>query len=71
MKQEKAVASQAAFMTASQLAAWINTTKYSIYQLVRQDQLPCYRYSGKLYFRIEDAERFLKERRVKYGNSKN
>ena len=71
MKQEKAVASQAAFMTASQLAAWLNTTKYSIYQLVRQDQLPCYRYSGKLYFRIEDVEQFLKERRAKYGNPKN
>lgn len=71
MKQEKAAASQAAFMTASQLAGWLNTSRYSIYQLVRQDQLPCYRYSGKLYFRIEDVEQFLKERRAKYGNSKN
>lgn len=54
---------EAAFMTAVELAAWLGTTRYSVYTLVRKDGLPCYRYGGTLRFRRTEVEEFLKDRR--------
>jgi len=57
-------AMSAAFMTAKELAAWLGVTRYSVYGLVRNYGLPCYRYSGTLRFKLDEVKQFLKSRRT-------